>query len=189
MQRTDVWNTVGGTTAGRDIGTQAGSWGADQAERAASGKSGVFAPPGSPYFNATEALANTTGKPTALDWSAKHFILGPLAFTAAGEGVNAATGGEGMGHQPWYARLGEEALGGLLYGAGKAGYGAYTAAANRAEQQAAEAALRQTIASRTMQNPLGTYNPLSSVSAPSPLRDWVRQFIYSQGAAGRLPGQ
>jgi hypothetical protein len=40
-----------------------------------------------------------------------------------------------------------------------------------------------------MQNPLGTYNPLSPATAPSPLRDWVRQFIYSQGAANRLPGQ
>ena len=178
MQRADVWKTVGATTAGRDIGTQAGSWSADQAERAAAGKSGVFAPPGSPYFNATEALAKTTGKPTALDWSAKHFILGPLAFTATGEAANAASGGDATGHQPWYARLGEELGAGLLYGGGKAGYSAYTAAANRAEQQAAEAALRQTIASRTMQNPAGTYSQLSQGS--SPFLDEIRRLIYGR---------
>ena len=144
---------------------------------------------GSPYFNATEALAKTTGQPTGMDWATKHFVLGPLAFTGAAEAANAATGGEAMGQQPWYARLGEEIGGGLLYGAGMAGYSSATAAANRAEQQAAEAALRQTVASRTMQNPAGTYNPLSPVSAPSPLRDYVRSIIYGQGAAGKLPGQ
>jgi hypothetical protein len=189
MERADVWNSVGATPAGKDIGTQAGSWLADQAARDAQSKPGVWAPQGSPYNAATTALAKTTGKPTALDWGTKHFVLGPLAAIGLGEGVNAATGGEGTGHQPWWARMGEEAGTGLLYAGGKAGYSAYTAAANRAEQQAAEAALRQTIASRTMQNPLGTYNPLSPATAPSPLRDWVRQFIYSQGAANRLPGQ
>ena len=95
MQRADVWKAVGGTTAGTDIGTQAGSWAADQAKRAAQGKPGVFAPPGSPYFNATEALAKTTGQPTAMDWSTKHFIAGPLAGIVGGEAINAATGGEG----------------------------------------------------------------------------------------------
>ena len=188
MERADVWNRVGATPAGKDIGTQAGSWLADQAARNAQSKPGVWASQGSPYNAATTALAKTTGQPTALDWGTKHFILGPLAAIGLGEGVNAATGGGETG-QPWWARMGEEAGTGLLYAGGKAAYSSATAAANRAEQQAAEATVRQTIASRTMQNPAGTYNPLSSPSAPSPLRDYVRSIIYGQSAAGKLPGQ
>ena len=182
MQRADVWKAVGGTPAGKDMGAQAGSWLSDQAARAAGNKPGVWAPPGSPYNDAATALAQTTGQPTPLSWYAKHFLLTPLAVTAAGEGINAMSGGEGMGHQPPWARLAEEGAAGLALGGGTAGYKAFTGAANVAEQQAAEAALRQTIASRTMQNPLGAYTPLDAVRPTTPLRDALRTLIYGTRA-------
>ena len=188
MQRADVWKAVGGTPAGKDMGAQAGSWLSDQAARAAGNKPGVWAKPGSPYNQAATELAQTTGQPTPLSWYAKHFFLAPLAFTAAGEGINALSGGEGMGHQPWYARMAEEGAAGLALGGGMAGYRALTGASNVAEQQAAEAALRQTIASRTMQNPGGTYTPIAPIAPPAPVRDALRKLWFGQGAGGRLPG-
>jgi hypothetical protein len=188
MQRADVWKAVGETPAGKDIGTQAGSWLSDQAARWAAKEPGVWAKPGEPYYNATTALAKTTGQATPLSWYAKHFLLAPMAFTAAGEGLNAVTGGTGMGNQPWWARLGEEATAGLALSSGAQGYRALTGAANAAKQQAAEAALRQTIASRTMQNPLGAYAPLAPIAPATPKRDAfsdaIRTLIYSQGARG-----
>lgn len=184
MQRADVWKAVGATPAGKDIGAQAGSWLSDQAARSAANKPGVWAQPGSPYSDAATALAKTTGQPTPLSWYAKHFLLAPLAFTGAGEAVNALSGGEGMGHQPAWARLGEEAGAGLLLGGGMAGYRAATGAANVAEQQAAEAALRRTIASRTMQNPAGSYTPLDPISPLAPFRDAIRALTFGKLGGG-----
>lgn len=185
MQRADVWNQVGATPAGKDIGAQAGSWLSDQAARAAANKPGVWAEPGSPYYDATTALAKTTGQPTPLSWYAKHFFLTPLAVTAAGEGLNAVSGGEGTGHQPWYDRMAEEGAAGLALGGGTAAYKAWTGASNVAEQQAAEAALRQSIASRTMQNPVGTYAPIAPIAPEAPWRAALRNLIYGQAARGR----
>jgi hypothetical protein len=184
MQRADVWSAVGATPAGKDIGAQAGSWLSDQAARAAAKKPGVWADPGTPYYDATTALAKTTAQSTPLTWTAKHFLLAPLAFTAAGEGFNALSGGEGMGHQPWWARLGEEAGAGLMLSGGMAGYRALTGAANVAEQQAAEAGLRSTIASRTMQNPAGTLTQHDPIAPQAPIRAALRTLGLDLGGRG-----
>jgi hypothetical protein len=189
MQRADVWSKVGATPTGKDTGAQAGSWLADQAAREAAGKPGVYAESGTPYNAATTALAKTSGQATPISWGLKHYLLAPVAFAAAGEGLNALTGGEGMANQPWWARLGEEGAAGLGITYGASRYGTLTAAANMAKQQAAEAALRQTIASRTLQNRPGTYTPLAPIAPETPLRNALRTLIYGQGAADRLPGQ
>lgn len=181
MERADVWSAVGATPAGKDIGAQAGQFVADQAARAAANKPGVWAPPGSPYSDASTALAKTTAKFDPISYFTKHALIYPAAFTAAGEGVNLATGGQGMGNQPWYARLGEELVSGGLAAMGLKGYARYSAAANAAEQQAAEAAVRQTIASRTMANPAGTYSPLRPSLPPTPFRDMTRALIFGSG--------
>ena len=184
MQRADVWKAVGATPAGKDIGAQAGSWLSDQAARAAANKPGVWAPPGSPYYDAAATLAKTTGQSTPLSWYAKHFLLAPLAFTAAGEGMNALSGGAGMGQQPWWARMGEEAGAGLALGGGMAGYRALTGASNVAEQQAAEAALRSTIASRTMQNRAGALSQFNPIAPEAPFRAAIRNVIFDRAGGG-----
>ena len=95
----------------------------------------------------------------------------------AKEGLDAATGEQ---HQSPMARIGEDlAVGGGL-ALGSMTYRGLTARSNRLMQQRAVDALRSTVSTGNYQAPVVPATPIS---------DWVRQFIYSQGAANRLPGQ
>ena len=169
------WIAQSQVKGGPDVGNQISSWlrtpeGQRLAPRPAPG-----APPNA--FTAYNTVAGTGAKPEAIPWYVKHFMIAPVVGGIAKEGFDAATGDQ---HQSPMARIGEDlAAGGMFMGAGL-GYRGLTAKSNQLLQQRALDALRSTVSTGNYQAPM---------QPGTPLRDWVRQFIYSQGAANRLPGQ
>jgi hypothetical protein len=152
---------------GSDTGTQAKNWlPSDEGLR--------VAPKGSPLFKATKNLADTA-KPdsTSMPWYLKHTVLAPLAFAGGTAAANEMFGG----HQSPETRVAEDLIAFPLLMGGMKGYSAIGSRLNQAAQQRALDALRTTASTGNYQAP---------VLPTAPLRDWVRQFIYGQGAAGRF---
>ena len=172
---TTGWRAQARVKGGPDVGDQISSW-------LRTGEGQRYAPqpaPGAPpnAFTAYNTVAGTAAKPDTIPWYVKHFMIAPALGIGTTEAINAATGQE---HQSPMARIGEDLTVGGGLALGTLGYRGLTSRLNRLEQQRAIDALRSTISTGNYQAP---------VLPATPLRDWVRQFIYSQGAANRLPGQ
>ena len=168
------WLAQSQVAGGPDVGNQISSW-----LRTTEGQR--FAPrpaPGAPpnAYTAYNTAAGTAAKPEAIPWYVKHLMIAPVAGTIANEGFAAATGQE---NSPMEHVAGDLGVAAAIMGGGKA-YGALTGRVNQLTQQRALDALRSTISTGNYQAPM---------QPPSTLRDWVRSYIYSQGAAGKLPGQ
>ena len=169
------WIAQSQVKRGPDVGNQVSSWlrtpeGQQYAPRPAPG-----APPNA--YTAYNTVAGTGANPESVPWWVKHFVIAPTIGVAAKEGIDAATGQD---HPSPMARIGEDlAVGGGL-ALGTMGYGALTERVNRLAQQRAIDALRSTISTGNYQAP---------IQPATPLRDFVRQLIYGQGTAGKLPGQ
>ena len=169
------WRAQAQVAGGPDVGNQISSW-------LRTGEGQRYAPqpaPGAPpnAFTAYNTVAGTGAKPEAIPWYVKHFMVAPIAGAIAKEGFDATTGQE---HPSPLVRVGEDLGAGALFLGAGLGYRGLTGHLNELTQQRALDALRSTISTGNYQAP---------VVPATPLRDWVRQFIYSQGAANRLPGQ
>ena len=161
---------VAGGGAGADVGSQASSY-------LRSGAGQTFAPPGSPQYQSVNTLAGTAAKESSVPWWVKHFVIAPAAGTAINEGIQAGTGG----HETPLEHVGADLGMGLALAGTMSGYGAYSGMRARAAQQRAIDAARSTLSTGNYQAP---------VAAPtSAFGDAIRRIIFSQGAAGRLPGQ
>jgi gas vesicle protein len=169
------WLAQSQVKGGPDVGNQISSW-------LRTGEGQQYAPRPAPgarpnAYTAYNTVAGTAAKPDTIPWYVKHFMIAPALGIGTTEAINAATGQE---HQSPMARLAEDLTVGGGLALGTLGYRGLTSRLNRLEQQRAIDALRSTISRGNYQAP---------IQPATPLRDWVRQFIYSQGAANRLPGQ
>ena len=137
-----------------------------------------FAQPGSPGYDALNMLAGTGQGPLSGQgltlWDLKHHLLWPAVGLAGAQTAGAY--GTAEGHQPWWANIPEDIAG---LGAGFLLKNRLNAAGVAGQQRAIDAA----------RSALSTGQQQSPVLPTAPLRDWVRQIIYGQGAAGGLPGQ
>jgi hypothetical protein len=154
---------------GPDIGNQASSY-------LTSKQGQTYAPSGSTPYKAFNNLADTAAKESAIPWWVKHFVIAPAAGTAINEGFQAFTGE----HESPLEHVGADLGMGLVLAGSMSGYGAYSAMRARAAQQRALAAARSSLSTGKYQAP---------IAPDQPFRDAVRRLIFSQGAAGRLPGQ
>jgi hypothetical protein len=161
---------VAGGGAGTDVGAQASSY-------LRSGAGQTFAAPGSPQYDALNTLAGTAAKESSIPWWVKHFVIAPAAGTAINEGVQAGTGE----HESPLEHVGADLGIGAALAGSMAGYGAYSGARARAAQQAAIDAARSTLSTGNFQAP--------GAAPTSAFGDAIRRLIFSQGAAGKLPGQ
>jgi hypothetical protein len=172
VSRLNEWidkSKVAGGGAGTDVGSQASAYlRSDEGRR--------LAPPGSPQYDALNTLAGTAAKPSTVPWWVKHFVIAPAAGTAINEGVQAGTGE----HESPLEHLGADLGIGAVLAGSMAGYGAFSGMRARAAQQRAIDAARSTLSTGNFQAP---------IPPDQPFRDAVRRLIFSQGAAGRLPGQ
>ena len=163
VDRLNDWIDKSQVAGGPDVGSQAGSYlRTQQGQR--------FAPPGSPGYDALNTLAGTAQGPLGNGqglslWDLKHHLLWP----GVGLGVSTAAGSlasaEDQRHSPWLVPL--EAIAGLGAGlAFKQGLGRYGALAQQRTIDAARTAL-------------STGQQQSPVLPTTPLRDAIRQAIYS----------
>ena len=172
---TSGWRAQSQVAGGPDVGNQISSW-----LRTAEGQRYAPQPaPGAPpnAFTAYNTAAGTGANPEAIPWYVKHFMIAPVAGAVAKEGFDAATGQE---HPSPMTRVGEDLGAGALFLGAGLGYRGLTGHLNELTQQRALDALRSTISTGNYQAPM---------QPPQSLRDWVRSIIYSQSAAGKLPGQ
>jgi len=157
---------------GPDLGAQMGSY-------LTSKKGQGFIKPGTPQYDAADTLAATAQKPLTSGqgltmWDLKHHLLWPgIGF--AGAGALSLAGTE-EGHQPAWAQIPEDI----------AGLGAGFLLKNRLNAAGALAQQRALAAARTA---FSTGRSQAPVLPDAPFRDAVRRLIFSQGAAGQLPGQ
>jgi hypothetical protein len=167
--RLNDWVAKSQVAGGPDIGGQASAY-----LRTSTGQ--TFAPPGSPAYEATNAVAGTAAKESSIPWWVKHFVIAPAVGTIAGEGVQAATGE----HENPLEHLGVDLATGLALAGGSMGYSGLSGMRARAAQQRALNAARSTLSTGNYQAP---------IAPDQPFRDALRRLIFSQGAAGQLPGQ
>jgi hypothetical protein len=165
-------SNIGGPGQGDDIGAQMGAW-------LKSNKGQQFNPPGTPQFDAANALAGTAQKPLTSGqgltmWDLKHHLMWP-AIGLGGAGALSLTGTE-EGHQPAWAQIPEDIAG---LGAGFLLKNRLGAAGKVAQQQMLDA-YRTTASTGKFQAP---------VLPDAAFREAVRRLIFGQGAAGQLPGQ
>lgn len=155
-----------------DIGAQMGAY--------MNSKSGMgFIKPGTPQYDAANALSDTAQKPLTSGqgltmYDLKHHLMWP-AIGLGGAGALSLTGTE-EGHQPAWAQIPEDIAG---LGAGFLLKNRLGAAGMKAQQQALGAA-------RTA---FSTGQAQAPVLPVAPFRDAMRSLLLSRGAAGQLPGQ
>jgi hypothetical protein len=162
---------------GPDLGSQVSSY-------LTSPKGQMFAKPplpgapasSAPVYSAFNNLAATAAKESSVPWWVKHFVIAPAAGLVINEGIQAATGEQESPLQHVGADLG---IGGTL-ALGSMGYGKISGMRASEAQKRALNAARSTFSTGNYQAP---------VDPDQPFRDAVRQLFFSQGAAGRLPGQ
>ena len=155
-----------------DVGAQMGAY--------MNSNSGMgFIKPGTPQFDAANALSDTAQAPLTSGqgltmWDLKHHLIWPAI--GLGGAASASLLGTEEGHQPAWAQIPEDVAGLAAGFALKRGLNAAGALA----QQRALAAARTAFSTGQAQAP---------VLPDAPFRDAVRRLIFSQGAAGQLPGQ
>jgi hypothetical protein len=154
---------------GPDIGNQASSY-------LTSKQGQAFAPPGSVARDAFNNLADTAAKESSIPWWVKHFVIAPAVGTIANEGISAATGE----HESPLEHVGADLGIGTALALSSMGYSGLSGMRARAAQQAAIDAARSSLSTGNLQAP---------IAPDQPFRDAVRRLIFSQGAAGRIPGQ
>lgn len=172
IKRLNDWidkSQIAGGGAGTDVGSQASSY-----LRSPPGQR--YAPPRSPQYDALNTLASTAAKESSIPWWVKHFVIAPAAGTIINEGVQAGTGE----HESPLEHLGADLGIGAVLAGSMAGYGKISGMRARAAQQHAIDAARSTLSTGNFQAP---------IAPDQPFRDAVRRLIFSQGAAGRIPGQ
>ena len=156
-------------TGGPDVGNQSRSY-------LTSKQGQSYAPPGSPAYGAFNNLAGTAAQDSTIPWWVKHFVIAPAVGTMANEGISAATGQ----HETPMEHIGADVGVGTALALSSMGYSGLTGMRARAAQQRALDAARSTLSSGNYQGP---------IAPDQPFRDAVRRLIFSQGAAGQIPGQ
>ena len=154
---------------GPDIGNQSSSY-------LTSKQGQAYAPPGSVARDAFNNLADTAAKESSMPWWVKHFVIAPTVGAGINEGVQAFSGEHESPLEHVGADLG---IGGAL-ALSSMGYSGLSGMRARAAQQRAIDAARSSLSTGNFQAP---------IAPDQPFRDAVRRLIFSQGAAGQIPGQ